>query len=75
MNEKEFLVFFAGLFDGLDEEVDMDTEFRYLDEWSSLTGLAFLTDMEDKFGVKISVQEFKDSETIRDLYQLFQNKR
>ena len=69
------MVFFAGLFDGLDEEVDMDTEFRYLDEWSSLTGLAFLTDMEDKFGVKISVQEFKDSETIRDLYQLFQNKR
>ena len=75
MNEKEFLVFFAGLFDGLDEEVDMDTEFRYLDEWSSLTGLAFLTDMEDKFGVKISVQELKDSETIRDLYHLYQNKR
>lgn len=75
MNEKEFLDFFAGLFDGLEEEVEMDTEFRYLDEWSSLTGLAFLTDMEERFGVKISVPEFKEAETIGDLYALYESKR
>ena len=75
MNEQEFLSFFSGLFDGLSEEVDMDTEFRYLDEWSSLTGLAFLTDMEEKYGVKISVPEFKEAETIEDLFRLYESKK
>lgn len=74
MNEKEFLNFFTNLFDGLDEGIEMNTEFRYLDEWSSLTGLAFLTDLEDKFGIKISVSEFKEAETIKDLYVLYKNK-
>lgn len=74
MNEKEFLAFFAGLFDEKTEELDMDTEFRYLDGWSSLTGLYFLTDMKEKYGKTISVQEFKSSETLEDLYNLYLSK-
>lgn len=71
MNEQEFLAFFAGLFDDAVEELDMDTEFRYLDGWSSLTGLYFITDMKEKFGKTITVQEFKSSETLGDLYNLY----
>lgn len=74
MNEKEFLAFFAGLFDETTEELDMDTEFRYLDGWSSLTGLYFITDMAEKFGKTITVQEFKASETLEDLYNLYLSK-
>lgn len=53
----------------------METEFRYLDEWSSLTGLAFLTDMSDKYGTTISIPELKSAETIGELYQLYQSKQ
>ena len=74
MNEQEFLAFFAGLFDETEEGIEMDTEFRYLDKWSSLTGLYFITDMKEKFGKTITVQEFKASETIEDLYNLYLSK-
>lgn len=74
MNEKEFLAFFASLFDEETEELEMDTEFRYLDNWSSLTGLYFINDMAEKFGKTITVQEFKASETIEDLYNLYLSK-
>lgn len=74
MNEQEFLAFFAGLFDETEEGLEMDTEFRYLDGWSSLTGLYFITDMKEKFGKTITVPEFKASETIEDLYNLYLSK-
>lgn len=73
MNEKEFLVFFAGLFDEDVEGLEMDTEFRYLDEWTSMAGLGFITDMKEKYGKIISVQDFKNAETIEDLYHLYLN--
>ena len=54
MNKNEFLTFFESLFeDSCSEELSMDTEFRYLDEWSSLTGLYFLTDMKEKYGISL----------------------
>lgn len=75
MNEQEFLLFFESLFDGLSESIDMETEFRYLDEWSSLTGLAFLTDMAEKYQTTISIPELKSAETIGELYQLYRSKQ
>lgn len=75
MNEQEFLLFFESLFDGLSETIDMETEFRYLDEWSSLTGLAFLTDMAEKYKTTISIPELKSAETIGELYKLYQSKQ
>ena len=74
MNEQDFLAYFANLFDETVEGLEMDTEFRYLDEWSSLAGLSFITDMKEKYGKTITVQEFKDSETIKDLFNLYQSK-
>lgn len=71
MNEQEFLSFFRSLFDGLIENIEMDTEFRYLDEWSSLSGLMFLSDISEKYGRSISVQDMKKAETIGDLYELY----
>lgn len=74
MNEQGFLEFFESLFDGLNETIDMDTEFRYMDEWSSLTGLAFMTDMAEKQGKNFTVPEMKGAETIGDLYNIYQSK-
>lgn len=75
MNKQEFLDFFSSIFeDGCTEEILMDTEFRYLDEWSSLFGLYFLTDMKEKLGINIEVSEFKECETVEDLYNLYLSK-
>lgn len=74
MNEQEFLEFFESLFDGLNESIDMSTEFRYIDEWSSLAGLAFMTDMAGKYSKNFTVSEMKNAETIGDLYNIYQSK-
>lgn len=74
MDEQRFLEFFKGLFDGLNEAIDMETEFRYMDEWSSLAGLAFMTDIAEKYGKNITVMEMKGAETIGDLYNIYQSK-
>lgn len=74
MDEQEFLAFFEGLFDGLNEVIDMDTEFRYMHEWSSLTALAFMTDMSEKYGKNFTVPEMKSAETIGDLYNIYRSK-
>lgn len=73
MDEQQFLEFFTSLFDGLSEEIDMDTEFRYLDEWGSLSGLAFMTEMEDKYHKTFSVPQMRQAETIGDLYKLYKD--
>lgn len=75
MDKTEFLDFFKSLFDeGCNEDIAMDTEFRYLDEWSSLAGFYFLTGMKQKYNKSIEVSEFKACETIEDLYNLYQTK-
>lgn len=66
--------FFEGLFDGLEETIGMDTEFRYLDEWSSLAGLAFMSEMAERHGKSFTVPELKGAETIGDLYSIYKTK-
>ena len=72
MNEQQFIDFFKSLMDEPVEDIDMDTEFRYLDDWSSLAGLAFLTEVKAHYGKVISVSDFKNAETLADLYKLIQ---
>lgn len=75
MNEQAFIDFFASLFDdSISEELTLDTEFRYLDEWSSLTGFYFISDMKEKYNKTIEIPEFKACETIGDLYTLYKTK-
>lgn len=71
MNEQEFLTYFESLFDGISETIDMDTEFRYIDEWSSLAGVMFIADMTEKYGINVTVEEMKAAETVGDLYKIY----
>lgn len=74
MNEFEFINFFKTLLDDSNEEIDMDTEFRYLDEWSSLAGVSFIAEAKGQFGKNISVTDFKQAETVGDLFKLITSK-
>lgn len=71
----EFVKMFADQFDDTDpSEITAETYFRELDEWSSLTGLAVINATSKKFGVKISAEEFKSCEMVKDVYNLVQSK-
>lgn len=76
MNIQEFVVNFANQFDETELEVFVpETEFRSLEEWSSLTGLAVLNMIAKKYEVKITPAELKSVETVEALFNLVQSKK
>ena len=67
----EFIKNFAKQFDDTDlSEFRSDTQFRDLDEWSSLTGLAVMNMVEKKYGVKLTVLDLRNVNTIEELYHV-----
>jgi acyl carrier protein len=76
MDIKEFIADFADQFDETElDEFKPETEYRDLDEWSSLTGLAILNMISKKYGVKITANEVKETNTIESLYNLVVSKQ
>lgn len=74
MNEIEFLKNFASIFDEIeDNELTMDTEFKDIDEWSSLTALALLAVIDEEYDVKLTNNDLKNSVTVRDIYNIVNN--
>ncbi len=75
MELNEFLKNFANQFDETDpSEIQAETVYRDLDEWSSLLGLAILNMISKKYDVKITPTEIKGTETVEDVYNLVQSK-
>lgn len=76
MDIKEFIADLADQFDETElDEFKPETEYRDLDEWSSLTGLAILNMISKKYGVKITANEVKETNTIESLYNLVVSKQ
>lgn len=71
MNINEFITKFA-------EEIEIenasdltpDTQFRDLEEWSSLSVMVFIAFADENFGKEIGDKQIADCKTIQDLYKL-----
>ena len=75
MNLEEFVSRFAEEFeDTLLEQFTPETEFRELDEWSSLSGLSVISMIDDEFDRAITGAELRSVSTIEELYNLVQLK-
>ena len=73
---KEFLENFANQWDDTEIEVfTPECEFHELEEWSSLTALAILNMLANKYNVTIITSELKARVTIQDVYDLIQSKK
>jgi len=76
MELNEFVKKFAEQFDEIDaNELKADTEFRTLDEWSSMTGLAVMAMVDDEYDVIIKGGDLRKSETIEDLFNIVKEYR
>ena len=66
--------FIQNIVDQLDtmQPVDLtpDTRFRDLDDWTSLTALSIIAMMDEEYGVLVTGDEFRQAQTIADLYAL-----
>ena len=71
MEINDFIANFADQFDDTDaSEITAQTQFRDLEEWSSLTGLAVLNMIDRKYGVRLNFAEFKTANTVQELYDV-----
>ena len=66
---QKFLELVAEIFEVEPDKITMETIFRDLEDFSSLVGFSLIVMMEDEYGVKVSVDEFMECETIGDLYK------
>ena len=57
------------------EELNGDTDFRQLDEWSSLAGLTIMGLCDDEYGVTLDATEMRGAETLQDLFDLVNSKK
>ncbi len=71
MTLNEFIEAFAAEFDDTElSEFKADTDFKTLDEWSSLTALAIISMVDEQLNKTITGADIRGSKTIEDLYNL-----
>lgn len=72
---EEFVALFAEQFDDTDaSEIHASTEFKELDEWSSLTSLVVIGMVDEEFGITIKGEDIRNSKTVEDLYNAVKSK-
>ena len=75
MNIQEFVQNFANLFDETDAtEISLSTEFRSLDEWSSLIALSVIAMANEEYNVKLNGDDMKAAHTVEDLYNVVKSR-
>ena len=75
MTLDEFVSAFAAEFDETPEDqFKADTEFKALDEWSSLTALYIIAMVDEQMDKTITGADIRASKTIEDLFNLANSK-
>jgi len=75
MEIKEFIENFADQFDDTDaSEMNAETKFRELDEWSSLIALSVIAMVDEEYDVTLKGDDIRNSETIQDLFNIVESK-
>ena len=75
MDLKSFIDQFAEQFEDTERsEFNANTEFRQLDEWSSLTGLLIIGMVLDVYSINLTADELRKCTTIEDVYNTVKTK-
>lgn len=75
MELNDFITKFAEQFDETDaSEIQADTYYQELDEWSSLAAMAIIAFVKTEYGKAITGKEIRSCDTVEDLYNLLESK-
>lgn len=75
MELKDFIANFADQFDDTDaSEIQAGTEFRNLDEWSSLIALSVIAMVDEEYDVTLKGDDVRAAVTVEDLYNIVKSK-
>ena len=69
MEIKDFIENFANQFDDTDASAfKAETEFKELDEWSSLVALSVIAMVDEEYDITIKGEDIRNSNTIEELF-------
>ena len=69
MKLEDFIENFANQFDDTDaSEIQASTNFRELDEWSSLIALSIIAMVDEEYDVTLKGEDIKNATTVEDLF-------
>lgn len=74
MEIKEFLENFAEQFDDMDAKtLTPETNFRDLEEWSSLVALSVMAMIDEEYDVQLKADEMRNATTIQSLFDVVES--
>ena len=69
MDIQEFIAKFEDVFDDTDvSTLQPDTQFRELDEWTSMIALSTMAMVCDEYDVELTADEMRSANTFQDLF-------
>lgn len=75
MELQQFIENFADQFDDTDaSEIQADTEYQELEEWSSITAMSLIALAKAEYGKTITGREVRSCKTVEDLFNLIASK-
>ena len=75
MELEKFVINFAEQFDDTDPtEIQKDTEFHQLEEWSSLIAMGVIAMARVIYGKTITGKELRECKTVEDVFNLISSK-
>ena len=75
MELNDFILLFSNLCDDTEvSEITPETEFRELDDWSSLFSLSLIAQIAEETGIQFTNDKIKEAKTIKDLFELIKMK-
>jgi acyl carrier protein len=76
MELKDFIKNFAAQFDDTDaSEIKAETEYKELDEWSSLIALMVVSMVDEQYGVAMEYTDFSEASTVEDLFNMVKSRK
>ena len=75
MEMNEFIANFAEQFEDTDaSEITAATEFKALDEWSSLIALSVIAMVDEEYDVTLKGDDIRGAVTVEDLYTIVKSR-
>lgn len=75
MTREEFLKGFQEQFEDTEVSfINFETNYKDLDEWSSMMALIIIAFIDENFSKSLTGDDFKNSTTIEDLFQIVTKK-
>jgi acyl carrier protein len=75
MEINNFLENFKNILDDTDVSlINVDTVFRELEEWSSLTALSLIAMVDEAYSVKLTGDDIKSSKSLNDIFNIIKSK-